>query len=120
MLDLLSAELGALGEELRGSARELRRGTVLLVVAAFFGFWTVGALAYALIELIAFWLPRWGAVLAGTGIFALLTLIFLLLGRSRLRRLESPVRTVVRRVESHNAWLHDQFLPSDERDPEAK
>lgn len=118
LLELLSAEAAVLGSELRVSARQLRTGAVLLAVAAFFGFWTVGALAYAVIELLTFWLPRWGAVLACTGGFALLTLVFVLLGRARLRRLESPVQTVTKRIESHNAWVRDEVLPGP--DPEQR
>lgn len=116
LVELLSAELAALGEDLRGSALELRRGTILLAVAAFFGFWTVGALVYALIELLALWLPRWGAVLAATGAFALVTLVFVLLARARFVRLESPVQTVAKRIESHSAWLRDEVLPGPERE----
>lgn len=111
LVELLSAEVDALGEELRGSARRLRGGVVLLVIGAFFGFWTVGALAYALVEILTFWLPRWGAALAATGGFALLTAIFAVWGRSRLKRLESPMRTVARRIEGHNAWVREQLLP---------
>ena len=91
---------------------------MLLVVAAFFGFWTVGALAYALIEILTFWLPRWGAVLTGTGVLAIVTLIFVLVGRARLRRLESPMKTVTRRIESHNAWLRQEVLPDGDAERE--
>lgn len=116
LAELLQAEVAALGDDLLRSARELRTGVVLLVVGAFFGFWTIGALAYAAIEVLSFWLPRWGAVLACLGGFALLTLVFVLLGRSRLRRLETPAQTVTRRIESHSAWLREEVLP----DPESE
>ena len=114
LVGLLTAELEALGADLRGSATQLRRGAVWLAVAAFFGFWTVGALFYALIEVLTLWLPRWGAVLAGTGGFALLTLIFVLLGRACLVKIENPVDTVNRRLESHRAWLREDVLPGPE------
>lgn len=116
LVELLSAEVAALGDDLKGSAKQLGRGAILLAVAAFFGFWTVGALAYAVVEILTFWLPRWGAVLACTGAFGLLTLIFLLLGRSRLRRLESPVQTVAKRIESHSAWLRHEVLPGSDQE----
>ncbi len=116
LLELLRAEVDALGDDLRQTARQLRGGVVLLLVAAFFGFWTVGALCYAAIELLSLWLPRWGAVLACLGAFAVLTLIFVLLGRARLRRLESPARTVTRRIESHRTWLREEVLPDPERE----
>lgn len=116
LVELLQAELGALGDDLLATARRLRSGVVLLLVAAFFGFWTIGALAYAAIEVLTFWLPRWGAVLACLGGFAVLTLLFLLLGRARLRRLESPAKTVARRIESHSAWLREEVLPEPDRE----
>ncbi len=115
-MELASAEVVALGDDLRASATQLRKGSVLLLVAAFFGFWTIGALAYAAVEILAFWLPRWGAVLACLGGLALLTLIFALLGRSRLKRLESPMKTVSKRIESHRVWVQDELLPGPDRE----
>ncbi len=116
LVELLLAELATVGEDLRRSARELKSGLVLLVIGAFFAFWTVGALAYGAIEVLAIWLPRWGAVLAVGGSFALLTLLFLLLGRSRLRRLESPARMVGRRLGGHTAWVQEQLLGDPEQE----
>lgn len=116
LIALLQAELAAIGEDLQRSARELRVGLLLLLIAGFFGFWTVGALAFAAVELTSLWLPRWGAVLVVGGAFALLTLIFVLLGRAHLRRLENPAKTVGRRLEGHSAWVQEQLLGEPEPD----
>ncbi len=114
LIELLTAELEALGADLRGSANQLKRGAIWLAVAGFFGFWTVGALFYGLIEVLALWLPRWGAVLSGTGAFLLLTLVFVLVGRACLVKIESPVQTVSKRIESHRSWLREDVLPGSE------
>lgn len=115
LVELLRAELATIGDDLKRSARELRSGAVLIAVAAFFGFWTIGALAFAAVEVVHLWLPRWGAVLIVAGAFALLTLLFLLLGRGRLRRVESPARTVGRRLEGTGAWVQNELLGEADR-----
>ena len=116
LVELVRAELAAILEELQRSARELQRGAVLLAVAAFFGFWTIGALAFAAVEAAALWLPRWGAALAVAGLFALVVLVLLLVARAHLRKVESPARVVGRRLEGHGAWVQDELLGEGDRE----
>jgi len=116
LLEVFRAELDALAGDLRSSGRRLSGAVVQLAVAAFLLFWAVGVLAYATIELLALWLPRWGA--AGV-LLALLLLVALVLGwfaRRRLRDLESPVRTVRRHLDEHVDWFQDQVLQLEERE----
>lgn len=115
--ELVQAELGALQSDLRVSATTLRAGAVAFAIAGFFAFWTVGGLTWALVEILAFWLPRWGAVLSATGLFALFALTFGLIGRAQLRKLESPARTVAKRVESHSQWVKQTLLGDPDSEP---
>lgn len=115
LLEVLRAELEALASDLRASGKRLSGAVALLAAAAFVLFWAVGVLAYAAIELLALWLPRWGA--AGV-LLALLLAIALVLGwlaKRRLARLESPLQTARRRLDDHVDWFQDQVLQIEER-----
>ena len=61
--DLLRSEIDALGSDLADSGASLARAVGLFLAAAFVVFWAVGALGFFSIELLALWLPRWGAAL---------------------------------------------------------
>lgn len=119
LVELLQAEVDALGADLKGSARELGRGVALLVAAAFLVFWVLGGLAYGAVEVLSLWLPRWGAIFTVTGFWAIVALILALLGRSRLRGLEAPARTVKRHIASHTAFVRQELLPDDGSEAEA-
>lgn len=109
-VDLVGAELGALAEDLKSSGRVLSRSLVLLLLAAFFLFWALGALVCVAIVVLALWLPLWGAALAVLGALLVLTAMLGGLGWRRIRRLETPARTVKRRVANHALWLRSQNL----------
>ena len=111
-LGLVRSELAAVRDDLGESKDRLVKVVVILLVAAFILFWAVGALVFAAVEVLAFWWPRWGAALGVFGILALLVLILAFWGRSRLRRLESPVQTVQRRIGDHLDWWNDRVLES--------
>lgn len=103
-LGLLRAEATALRLELEGTARGLVR-VLLLFVAALFGlFWALGALIFALVEIGALWLPRWGAALILVAVLAVCALALALVARSRLRRLDTPAETMRRRSEELQGW----------------
>lgn len=108
--ELVRSELGALGEELAGTSRLLLRVLLLFAFAAGLTFWTVGLLALFGVELLALWLPRWGAALALALGLALVVALLVALGRARLRRLETPAATVRRRVDEHAAWWQDRVV----------
>jgi hypothetical protein len=116
LVELLQAEVDALNADLKGSARELGRGVALLMFAAFLAFWVLGGLAYGSVEVVAMWLPRWGAIFVVTGVWALVAGVLALLGRSRLRRLETPVRTVQRHFASHQAFVREELLGDGEEE----
>ena len=108
--DLLRSELAATRDDLRGTGRTVRGLVALLVVAAIILFWAVGLLVYALVEIAAVWLPRWGATLT---ILAVLTLTICVLGivvRARWRRTELPADTLRRHFDEHVAWWESNVL----------
>ncbi len=101
---LLEAEVEQLRFDLAQNwARFLR----LVLLAAFvFGavFWALGALLFAAGAGLARVLPVWAAALTVAGGLLVLAFTLIRVVRARARRLESPVRTVRRRVGSHLAF----------------
>ncbi|MGB6002702.1 MAG: phage holin family protein [Thermoanaerobaculia bacterium] len=116
--DLLRSEIDALGSDLADSGASLARAVGLFVAAAFVIFWAVGALGYFSIELLALWLPRWGAALIVFVLLLVVVWILWLLAKSKLREVEKPTETVRRRVTDHLDWWQDRVLDgtSGERD----
>ena len=113
LLELLQAEVGALTDDLRASGRRLGVALLLFVVALFVVFWWCGVLTYTLVELLALWLPRWGAALSVAGILALVAAVFALVGYLRLRRLEAPAATVRRHLDSSVDWWQSRVIDVD-------
>ena len=101
---VLRAELGAAMQELNESGRSLLRAALLFTVTLALGFWTVGLLVYFLIEMLALWLPRWGAVGIVFAIFVLGTVVFASASVSRARSIEAPTAMLERRLRDHSAW----------------
>jgi hypothetical protein len=110
LLDLVQAELEAIGDELASSGKQLGVGIALLVAAAAFGFWTAAVAIYTVIRVIAIWLPLWASAAIVTGLFAIVVIVLTILGIARLRRLEGPVRTLGRHLHDHREWWNDHLL----------
>lgn len=104
VLDLLRAELAALGEELAASGRQLRRGSLLLALALAVAVAALWSLALLCFELLVLALPRWGAAAAIFVALALAALVLFLAGRRALARIESPQGLVARRAHDHMEW----------------
>lgn len=110
LIDLAKAELATLRDELSHSGRTLAIALALFGAAAVVGFWLVGAAIYTLIQVLAIWLPLWGASLLVTGLFALVVAVLALVGAHKLKGIESPMDTAGRRWEDHLAWWNDRLL----------
>jgi len=110
LADLARAELAALQAELARNGRTLALALGLFGAAAVVGFWLIALVIYTLIQVLALWLPEWGASAVVTGIFALAAAVLALLGRLRLRRLESPAATLGRRWQGHREWWDRRLL----------
>jgi len=106
---VLKAELSAAPEDLGESGRGLLRAALLLTVTLALGFWTVGLLVYFLIEMLALWLPRWGAVGIVFGLFLVGTVLFALACVARARRIETPAAMLDRRFRDHAAWWQQRI-----------
>ncbi|MCP4201345.1 MAG: hypothetical protein GY769_05350 [bacterium] len=103
-LDLARAEYDVVSSEIRTSGRTLVRALLLLLIGMFALFWAVGVVALVLVEVGSLWLPRWGAALGVLGLFLLVGLIFAVVARRRLGRIERPTETVRRRLSEHRDW----------------
>jgi hypothetical protein len=117
LIEVLRAEAAALAGDLKRSGRDLAIGVVLLAAAAGIGFWLLGLLIASIVAVIAIWLPVWAAALITVGLFLTVAGILAALGARRLKKLESPVRSVSRRVEDHVNWWQARLLPETEPTP---
>ena len=116
--DLLRSEMDVLGSDLSATGANLARAGGLLLAAAFAIFWAVGALGFFAIELLALWLPRWGAALIVFALLLVVVWILWVLAKRKLREAERPTETVRRRVTDHLDWWQGRVLggTSGERD----
>jgi hypothetical protein len=110
LLEVWRAELATLQDDLSRSGRQLGVALGLFGAAAVLLFWTVGLLLFALIALLHIWLAWWGAALIVLALFLIAMAILGRLGLNRLRKVESPVETVRRRVDSHLDWWQHGLL----------
>jgi MFS family permease len=110
LLEVWRAELATLQDDLSRSGRQLGMALGLFGAAAVLLFWTVGLLLFALIALLHVWMPWWGAALIVLALFLIAMAILGRLGLNRLRKVESPVETVRRRVDSHLDWWQHGLL----------
>ena len=93
-----------------GQWLEVFRALGLFGAAAAVGFWLVALILYTLIQVLALWLPQWGAAAVVTGLTALAVAALALIGWSKLKRLESPGATLGRRWQDHREWWDRRLL----------
>ena len=110
LLEVWRAELATLQDDLSRSGRHLGVALGLFGAAVLVLFWTFGLLLFVLISLLHIWLPWWGAALIVLALFLIAMAILGWLGLNRLRKVESPVETVRRRVDSHLDWWQHGLL----------
>ena len=110
LLDVLRAEVATLQEDLARSGRIAGGALILLGVALILSFWVVGLLIFALIAVLAIWMPLWASALVVFVLFLITTAILGWLGLNRLKQVENPVQTFRRRVDDHLDWWQNTFL----------
>lgn len=115
LLEVWRAELAALRDDYGRAGRDLGRVLAFFAVAAVFGFWAVGALGIFAFELLARWLPRWGAAAILFGLLALPAAVAGALAWRRLQRIEPPVATLERRFAEHSQWWRERVFQESER-----
>ena len=108
--NLLRSEIDALGSDLADSGASLARAVGLFLAAVFVIFWAIGALGFFSIELLALWLPRWGAALIVFVLLLVVVWILWVLAKKKLRQAERPTETIRRRVTDHLDWWQDRVL----------
>jgi hypothetical protein len=110
LLEVWRAELATLQDDFQRSGRHLATALGLLGAALVLVFWIVGLLLFVLVALLHVWLPWWGASLIVLLLFGLTAGLLAGLGARRLRRVESPVETVRRRMDDHLDWWQHGLL----------
>lgn len=110
LLEVWRAELDTLQEDFGRSGRYLGVALAFLGAAAVLGFWVVGLLLFALVALLHIWLPWWGASLIVLALFTAAAATLVLMGVNRIKKVESPVATVRRRVDNHLDWWQHGLL----------
>lgn len=110
LADLAAAELAALKEELARNGKTLGVALGLFAAAAAIGFWLIALVLYTAIQVLAIWMPLWGASAVVTGFFFLLVAALALIGALKLKKLESPAATIGRRWDGHRQWWDRRLL----------
>lgn len=118
-LGVLEAEAEALKSDLRASGRQASIALALGAAAIFILFWSVGAAGFVLYQVVALWMPGWGASLVVLGLFLLLGAVLLVLTRRRWSAIEGPAETIRRRYEDHVTWWEGQ-MPEGMTTPEPR
>lgn len=115
LLDVFKAELAEAGEDLGTAGRHLGIALGLFAAAAAVGFWTLATfLAFLILVLARLGLPLWGAAGVVTLVLGLVIAVLGWLGMRRLKRVESPVETVRRRLDDHRVWWRERMLLPEE------
>jgi ABC-type nickel/cobalt efflux system permease component RcnA len=110
LLEVLRAELSALQEDLTRSGRHLGVALSLLGMAVVLLFWLTGLVIALLVTVLSIWLQLWAAVLIVLLIFAAGAGLLLWRGLRQLRKVENPMETVRRHIDSHFDWLQNNLL----------
>jgi Zn-dependent protease with chaperone function len=110
LLEVWRAELGTLQDDLQRSGRHLGVALGLFGAAAMLLFWIIGLLLFVLISLLHVWMPWWGASLVVLALFVIAVAVLARLGLGRMRKVENPLETVRRRVDSHLDWWQHGLL----------
>jgi Putative Actinobacterial Holin-X, holin superfamily III len=110
LLDVLRAEAATLQEDLTRSGKIAGGALALLGAALILLFWIVGLVIFALVTVLAIWLPLWGAALVVLALFLLAAGILSWLGLRRIKQVENPVQTFRRRVDDHLDWWQNTLL----------
>jgi protein-S-isoprenylcysteine O-methyltransferase Ste14 len=90
---LIRQQVALAKEEMRGIAAEKATGGALLAAAAVFALFVLGFASLAGAAALDLVLPRWAALLIVAGIYLVLALIAVLIGRNALAAPATPERT---------------------------
>ena len=110
-LDLVVSEIDAVVTDFGASGRGLLKASIFFGAATAAAFWAIGVFTYFLVQVLALWLPLWGAAVVVVCLLLGVAVLLVWLGKRVLREMESPVATVRRHVRDHVDWWQDEILP---------
>jgi len=119
-VEVLQAEVAALLEDFQRTGRGALRGSLLLIVAAAFAFWSLGVLTVVAIAVLALFMSLWQA--AGL-VFLLLALtagVVAWRGIRTLQNLQGPTTIVRSHMEDHLDWWRQNLAAKGEALPPAE
>lgn len=117
LIELIKAEVAEVREQVAASGKHLAIAVGLMLAAAMVAFWFFALLIYTAVEVLALWLPRWGAAATVAGVFLVLVLALAGAGYFKLRRLESPTEIFGRQWRDHREWWNRRLLAIDDELP---
>ena len=112
LLDLLSAELTAFADDLRGTGRDLFRSLILLACAAGLALLSGSLLTLALVWALSQVMASWQAALVVAVAYGLAAVGLGLAARRRLSDLEMPIDTLIRHWDDQRDWFQDRVFDS--------
>ncbi|MCP4659262.1 MAG: hypothetical protein GY856_27955 [bacterium] len=119
LLEVLGAEWKVLAAEWKRSGRWFLISLGLFFFAACCLLVLIALVVYAAVQLLALWLPVWGAALVVAAAVGLVIALAVGAGYLILKRgVENPVTTARRRVEDHLDWWDDRLLREERALPE--
>ena len=110
LLELLSAELAAVADDLRGTRRELVRVLLVVGAAAAAALLAFAFLSVALVAGLSRVMPLWAAAASVGLVYGVAAAAMAVHARQRLRALEPPTDTVLRHWQDQTEWFRSQVL----------
>lgn len=109
LAQIATSEWQAVRHEMRRSARASAGAVITLVIGSAFLAVALVGLLFALAQLMSRWMPQWSALLAVSGVFALVAAILIGRARRMLRQVDTPGEVVKRRWRDHRGWMRRQL-----------
>ena len=119
LIRVLREELRELGRELVALGRRYSSSVGLILLGGVALLLAFAVAILAIVQLLALWMPQWAAALCVAGGLLVVGIGLGLVGRARLRSLETPGETVRRRFEDHLDWW-DRLLPDARNEEERR
>jgi hypothetical protein len=110
LLELATAEVDALADDLRRGGRQAARSVLWLSIAFVLACHAWALLTLALVWGLATWIGAWQAALAVGAAYVVGAIAFIAAARAAWRITEAPLDTVKRRWREQNAWFRDRLL----------
>ena len=114
VLEVLEAELEALGSDLRGTGKKLLVLILWLIAAVQLIVVSVAFIGLGAVRILGTSLPPWAAAVVPGVLLLLIAGGIAMWARHGLTSLEPPLATVKRRLEDHTMWWQDEIAAAQE------